>query len=772
MKKIIFTLLLGFTFIGFSQNTAIPDANFEQALIDLGIDTDATINGQVLTADIEGVTNLDVNNKNIADLTGIEGFIALTDLGCALNQLTSLDVSNNIALINLNCNFNQLTSIDVRNGNNTDIITFRANANPYLTCIFVDDVSYSTTNWTDIDSTSNFVADEAECDAFFTAIPDANFEQALIDLGIDTNPTIDGQVLTADIEGVTNLNVNNKNIADLTGIEGFTALTNLSCTINQLTSIDVSNNTALTVLKCSSNQLTSLNVSNNTVLTDLRLIDNQLTSLDVSANPALTILFCGTNPLTSLDLSNNIALTDLRCFNNQLTSLDVRNGNNENITFFNALNNPDLTCIFVDDVSYSDANWTDIDPASNFVADEAECDALFTVISDANFEQALIDLGIDTDATINGQVLTADIEGVTQLGVSSKNITDLTGIEGFTALTELICDGNQLTSLDVSNNTALTILYCDNNQLTSLDVSANTALTQLYCKDNLLTSLDVTNNTALTYLNCAKNLLSSIDVSNNLGLTDLRCFTNQLTSLDVSNNLGLTKLDCGDNLLTSLDVSANTALTQLYCRDNQLTSLDVSNNPALTRLRCFNNLLTSLNVFDNANLTQLICKNNQLTGSLNLSNNFFLTELQCQSNKIEKINIRNGNNDNVTNFNASTNPDLYCIVVDDIDYSTTNWTNRDPASTFVNNETDCEALSLVDNDFELDVTIYPNPTDNYLFIEGNVNPISITIYNLLGAKVIAKSNTDKIDVSELSKGVYIINISDGVSQTNRKFIKN
>jgi hypothetical protein len=38
--------------------------------------------------------------------------------------------------------------------------------------------------------------------------------------------------------------------------------------------------------------------------------------------------------------------------------------------------------------------------------------------------------------------------------------------------------------------------------------------------------------------------------------------------------------------------------------------------------------------------------------------------------------------------------------------------------------------------------------------------------------VISKSNTDKIDVSELSNGVYIIRISDGVGQTNRKFIKN
>ena len=70
------------------------------------------------------------------------------------------------------------------------------------------------------------------------------------------------------------------------------------------------------------------------------------------------------------------------------------------------------------------------------------------------------------------------------------------------------------------------------------------------------------------------------------------------------------------------------------------------------------------------------------------------------------------------------------------------------------------------------MTIYPNPTDNYLFIEGNKNPISISIYNLLGAEVISKSNTDKINVSELSNGVYIIRISDGIGQTDRKFIKN
>ena len=81
-------------------------------------------------------------------------------------------------------------------------------------------------------------------------------------------------------------------------------------------------------------------------------------------------------------------------------------------------------------------------------------------------------------------------------------------------------------------------------------------------------------------------------------------------------------------------------------------------------------------------------------------------------------------------------------------------------------------LSIGDNALELDVFIYPNPTDDYLFIEGNKNPISISIYNLLGAEVIATSTTDKINVSELSKGVYIIRISDGINQTDKKFIKN
>ena len=81
-----------------------------------------------------------------------------------------------------------------------------------------------------------------------------------------------------------------------------------------------------------------------------------------------------------------------------------------------------------------------------------------TYVPDNNFEQALIDAGYD-DA-LDDSVLTANISGVTSLSVEDKQISDLTGIEGFTALELLYCENNQLTTLDVSNNTALTSLYC------------------------------------------------------------------------------------------------------------------------------------------------------------------------------------------------------------------------------------------------------------------------------------------------------------------------
>ena len=258
-----------------------------------------------------------------------------------------------------------------------------------------------------------------------------------------------------------------------------------------------------------------------------------------------------------------------------------------------------------------------------------------TNFPDANFRAALASsLGVREGDEITAKKIAA----TTRLGVNEKSIADLTGIEYFTALTELNCDDNLLSLLDVSLNTSLTLLWCDNNQLTSLDISQNNQLTELTCNGNKLKKLDVSNNLKLERLYCNRNQLTSLDVSQNTALTELYCHSNQLALLDVSNNISLTHLNCQNNQLTALDVSKNTALIWFYCTTNQLTSLNISENTALTTLNCYDNQLTELDVSKNTALEYLSCNFNRLT-SLNVSNNTKLTELYCRGNQLTSLDV-------------------------------------------------------------------------------------------------------------------------------------
>ena len=276
-------------------------------------------------------------------------------------------------------------------------------------------------------------------------------------------------------------------------------------------------------------------------------------------------------------------------------------------------------------------------------------------INEANFPDANFRTVVSIfDKNGDGKLNEAEIAAVTKIFCSEKNISSLKGIEHFTALTELYCGDNRLTTLDVSKNTALERLDCHKNQLTTLDVSKNTALKELSCYKNQLTTLDVSKNTALDVLQCDYNHLTTLDVSNNMALTTLYCYENQLTTLDVSRNTALERLfcssnhltalvsrntalielQCGGNQLTALDVSRNTALKSLSCGGNHLTALDVSRNTALIELWCSGNNLTTLDVSKNTALKWLYCYENHLT-SLDVSKNTALTKLECESNSYD-----------------------------------------------------------------------------------------------------------------------------------------
>lgn len=80
------------------------------------------------------------------------------------------------------------------------------------------------------------------------------------------------------------------------------------------------------------------------------------------------------NQLETLEIRKNMYLKALFVQGNKLEELDVRNGDNVNFTYFDATDNPKLTCIFVDDVEWSATNWSNIDKQSTFVKDRLECD--------------------------------------------------------------------------------------------------------------------------------------------------------------------------------------------------------------------------------------------------------------------------------------------------------------------------------------------------------------------------------------------------------------
>lgn len=221
---------------------------------------------------------------------------------------------------------------------------------------------------------------------------------------------------------------------------------------------------------------------------------------------------------------------------------------------------------------------------------------------------------------MNGYVLTSNISDLTQLDVSNRNISDLTGIEDFTSLLSLNCSGNQLTSLVFGDGTG----------------GKGTNFTP---------------------------------------------------------DFGLEYLNASGNQLISLDVSGLSALTTLLVNNNSLTAL----------------------------------------------------------------NVQNGNNINFTTFNATNNPNLLCIQVDDAAWATTNWTNIDAQTSF--NE-DCANMDVTDQQLSK-LEIYPNPAKDIVHFS---KPISGQLFNATGQKVLTFTNVSYVDISGLSKGIYIVVTDQSISQ--------
>ena len=231
--------------------------------------------------------------------------------------------------------------------------------------------------------------------------PDKNFREALTAYDTDA----DGKLVISQIKS---LDLVDKDIHNLQGIEYFTGLTELICSNNQLSRLELRKNTALTVLYCDGNKLTGLNLVKNTKLETLNAASNTLTSIDLSKNKKLKTLVLRDNQLKKISLKTNTALTGLDVSGNLLTSLDLKK--NKKLATLECFGN----------------KLKKLDLSKNTKLKELYCD---------------------------------------------ENQISSLKIRSCRKLTYLDCGQNKLTSLDLKKNTSLTTLFCNDNRLKKLDLS-------------------------------------------------------------------------------------------------------------------------------------------------------------------------------------------------------------------------------------------------------------------------------------------------------------
>jgi len=661
----LFFLLLSAPIV-FAQETFIPDNNFENYL-ETHDDTGNSVpvgsnrsmgNGianddYVTTSKINLVTTLNISASMIADITGIEGFAALEVLDFSNNGVGNFDLSNNTALKELYCASNGMGGINIAANTNLEILDCSDNGNQTI------DVS-------------------------------ANVN--LKELNASNNGTT--SLVLGSISSLEKLNLANNNVPTI-DFSNLSNLTDLDCDNNfDFNVSDFSPLSSLVNLNVDQTSLTSLNLSSNTLLETLSI--NFLGGLD-------------------LDLSNNTALTSLLALSSDLTSLNMRNGNNANITSFDARVN-EFSCIQVDDPNASYLSTWQKDSTTTF---EADCS--LTSIPDIDFEFYLENHDANGNVVVvgspnsmgngivdDGFVLTSRITGVTFLDISGNGIGQLDGLEAFTALEILNCSENNFTSFDFSQLLQLKELTMSNLTFPALDLSSNLNIEKLIYNNANSTSLSLGNNTVITELDMGNNNISPFD------------FTpyTTLEILDLSNNYNLFAPTF--NTLTNLK--------ELNANGVGLTGLDVSNN-----------LLLEILTLDNASGFYL-----------DLSTNTALTSLSARNSDLSGINMRNGNNANITYFDAEGNGlTMNCIQVDDPNASYLSTWDVDSNVVFI---LDCSLINIPDANFENYLETHDangdavNVGDPTSMGNGIANDNSVFTYRI--------ATVTNLDISNLSIGQF------------------
>lgn len=585
-------------------------------------------------------------------------------------------------------------------------------------------------------------------------------------------------------------------LSSLNGINSITELGAISISnCNQLTTIDAFHQiTELGYLELESNDsLTSIEgLSNVQAINSLYIKNNPLLS-SFNELTSLTVLSGQPQTLREVVISNNTSLASLS-FPNELEPKSIINlsisGNPliedlEGLSFIDSIYGD---CEIIDNITLQNLSGLDNLKYTDdlIVEGNSSLQNLNNLGSLSNVEGYLKIIENNALIILDGL---QNLEAISPLSSSSggvfiesnSSLVSLYGLENvqsFGGSIRIIDNVNlvSLAALSNINNTIITYsYYC------TLEVIGNTSLISLNGLENFpnnqLNSLNIEDNSSLSHCS-VQSVCDYLDgdgfsifpfISNNA--TDCNsveeveydcvngepCFVGEIeinSQLEVdefSINYPNCNVVFGDLIIEGEDIENLDGLSQIAQINGSLYIGISSGNPVLTDLSGLSNI-------------------SSIDGSLWLIFNEELEDLygihNISASSIESIEV----SDNLLLSN--------CAIQSFCDFL-----NQDePEAVFSYNDNGCNSIGQVQsacimgiNEQDLNglITIYPNPTKNTLNIEINSAEAleTIQIFNQLGRLVYSGVYSNSINVSQLSKGLYILKIEGPSIQIIENFFK-
>jgi uncharacterized repeat protein (TIGR01451 family) len=793
--KLLLIAFLNCFFVCYAQLTYVPDDGFEQILIDLGYDS-GPLDDFVPTANINGVTRLNiislvVFDPDVNDFTGIEDFTALTTFTANFVSAPNIDLSSNNALVSVTIVGRFLTDVNLKNGNNTIITNLSilsTNGNglaPVRICI--DDIAYANVNFQDLYATGNYFVEN--CTALVNSITGTTFFDADNNAVCDATEIVstNGHVVTTGAnysftsylfqENYATYSLDSNVTTQLQGIPSYFTVTPVSQNIiytntgnTNVVDYCITTNATINDLQVESYAVTaskpgfdtririkyknigSTLLSGTVVLNynDMQEAFNNAdgvsSGISVPFSPAvtpntLTWNYSNIAPFetryidayftinTPIEIINTpVVGGDIMTYTTAITPVtgDATSTNNLHVfndLVVNAYDPNDVTCFEGDKISLAQ------------VPDYLTYRIRFQNTGSAAATNILVSNDIDFDLDLSTLQLIASSHPHT------TTVTNDTEIK-FTFLNINLPDS---TSDEPGSNGWVLYKMKPNNTSVLGDVFENTASIYFDYNAPIITNTATTTVSETTFVPDDDFEQALIDLGYDSGPLDDHVFTSNvdnITSLDVSN----------ENIANLMGIEAFTSLSILDASTNALTALNLNSNLNLTSVTVNNNLLTAIDLRLHVNLIAFNC---------------------FQNSSLAYLNLRNGNNVNMNQIDTTQCPSLTCIEVDDATYATTNWTNIDAASTFVNNQAECALLSIAGID-EVRFDIYPNPVSTLLTVYTE-NEASYTFTNISGQIISAGHlhvGDNSIDVSAFAVGLYLIHTRiEGSSFTDKILVK-